>query len=694
MSDAPPRLRKELGLFDVYSVATGATLSTGFFLLPGLAAATVGPAVPLPYVLAALLVFPGIVSKIELSTAMPRAGGAYYFVDRSLGPLMGTIGGFGTWIALTLKTAFALIGVGAYLRLFLPAVDVVPIASAAAVLFGVVNILGVKKSGSFQSVLVVGLLALIAWFLLQGALRVDPALLEGMFSAETASLVSATGLVVVAYVGLTKVASIAEEVRDPERNLPLGVFLGLATAVALYVAGTTVMVGVAGHARLAAEGALTPAAFVADLLVGQPGVLVMTVAAVLAFSSAGQAGILSASRYPLAMGRDGVLPPAFRTVGRFGTPTMAIVVTVVAIVVTMALFDATKIAKLAGAFQLVMFALSCVAVVVMRESGIASYDPGYRSPFYPWLHVVGTLAPFWLIVEEGWLSTLFTGGLILFGALWYTYYARRHADREGAILHVFERLGRQRDPGLDRELREILKEKGLRDADPFEQVVATASVIDAPPGSDFREIVWQAAAHLAEVAPISARELGEGFLQGTLVGMTPVSHGAALPHLRIPGLDGSRMVLVRAREGIEMNVDVGGRSRTEQEPVRAVFFLLSPEADPGLHLRLLAELARRIDHESFMHEWLGAEDEQRLKEVLLRDERLLSLDINPQGPTGEFAGRAVRDLDLPDGTLLALVRRGERVLVPRGDTRLEAGDRLTLIGEPPDIELLRERYLR
>ena len=90
------KLKKELGLFDVYAIATGVTLSAGFFLLPGLAAVEVGSGIPLAYLLAGLLITPGLVSMAELATAMPRAGGVYYFLDRSMGPLMGTVGGFGT----------------------------------------------------------------------------------------------------------------------------------------------------------------------------------------------------------------------------------------------------------------------------------------------------------------------------------------------------------------------------------------------------------------------------------------------------------------------------------------------------------------------------------------------------------------------------------------------------------------------
>ena len=81
------RLKKELGLLSVYSLATGTTLSAGFFLLPGLAAEYAESAIVLAYLIAGLPLIPATFCIIELSTAMPRAGGVYYFLDRSLGPL-------------------------------------------------------------------------------------------------------------------------------------------------------------------------------------------------------------------------------------------------------------------------------------------------------------------------------------------------------------------------------------------------------------------------------------------------------------------------------------------------------------------------------------------------------------------------------------------------------------------------------
>lgn len=684
------RLKKELGLLDVYAIAVGSTLSTGFFLLPGLAAVEAGPAVPLAYLIAAIPLIPAVFSMVELSTAMPRAGGTYYFLDRSMGPLMGTVGGLGTWWTLTLKTTFALIGMGAYVHLFLPHVPLLPLAIAFALLFGVVNVLGAKGAGSFQLVLVVGLLAILIWFM-GGVFHIHLEHFNHFMGKGFDSIFATAGLVYISYIGITKVASVSEEVKNPERNLPLGVFLALLTAVGFYAVGTIVMVGMVPMDELA--GDLTPVATTAGKLVGRWGVLLVVAAAVFAFSSVANAGILSASRYPLAMSRDHILPPFFRKLSARGSPVSGIGVTVGLIIVILILFDPTKIAKLASAFQLFLFASICLAVIVMRESHLDSYDPGFRSPCYPWLQIFGVFSPFLLIVQMGWLPLLFTIGLVVAGTGWFFHHVKGKVSRTGAIYHIFERLGQRRFEGLDAELRGILKEKGLRAADPFDEVVARAYVIDLEEPDAFGHVAQRAAKLLAERVNAGADHIVEGFLRGTRVGATPVSHGAALPHLRLPGLRSPDLVLVRARQGVAMHVmDEFGEEVQHEQPIEALFFLVSSEENPSQHLRILAQIAGRVDDEGFIGKWRKAAHEQDLKEILLRDERYLSLHIGASLRTESLIGRALHEIRFPEGCLIAIVRRGDLTFVPHGNTIIGDGDRLTVIGDPEGIRELHEAY--
>ena len=203
------KLKRELGLFDVYAIATGATLSSGFFLLPGLAAAQAGAAIPFAYLVAGLLLLPGILSMAELSTAMPRAGGIYYFLDRSMGQWVGTIGGFGTWATLTLKSAFALVGLGAYLQVYFPDAPATPIAFAFG--FAAVNLFGTKKTSVLQVILTVVLLAMLGWLIGAGVTALDPRAFDGAFDMGASPFFATVGLVIVSYMGLTHVASVSEE---------------------------------------------------------------------------------------------------------------------------------------------------------------------------------------------------------------------------------------------------------------------------------------------------------------------------------------------------------------------------------------------------------------------------------------------------------------------------------------------------
>ncbi len=692
-------LLKELKLFDVFAISTGAMFSSGFFLLPGLAAAQAGPAVILAYLIAGLLMLPAMLSMAELSTAMPRSGGAYYFLDRSLGPVVGTVGGVGTWVALILKSGFALIGMGAYLGLFVD-VPIKAVAVALTILFTLVNIVGAKATAQLQRWLVVILLVVLGFFLVQGFAEIftlgagDIARTQFSpflpFGAE--GLFATVGLVFVSYAGLTKVASVAEEVENPDRNIPLGMALSLAVATAAYVLGVMVMVAVLDAAALRED--LTPVATAAevffDWLPGITGLVLVVAAAIAAFASTGNAGIMSASRYLLAMARDKVVWSRFAELGRFNTPTFALWATAGMMIVLLLALDVMSVAKLASAFQLLIFAFLNVAVIVLRESRIEGYDPGYTAPLYPWLQIIGALAPLWLITEMGALTVLFTFVMIAAALLWYQFYARQHMAREGAVLHVFERLGRQRDRGLDRELREILIEtEGERD--PFTEMVAQATVLDLDEPAEYEAIVWRVAARLSEELGVPADVTAERFLTESRVGLAPVARGVALPHLRIRDVKSSHIVLVRPCAPVTIKLD-GPPTGLEDEEIHALFFLISPSEDARQHLHVLADLARRVDESTFMTDWRGARGEQELKESLLQDERFLSVRLRSSGHSEELIGQEVRELSLEEGALIVMIHREGEVVIPRGRTKLELGDRLTIVGDASAIRSLRGRF--
>lgn len=685
------RLKKELGLFNVFAIATGSTVAGGFFLLPGLAAESAGTSFILAYVLAAILLIPSVMSNIELSTAMPRAGGVYYFLDRSMGPLMGTIGGLGVWLILILKVCFALIGISAYVSLFFPQLEITTLALVIAVILGIINLFGAKKSGMLQDVIVTITLFILFFFIAGGIPKISFDRFSGILDFDTSSIFATAGLVFVSYIGVTKVASLSEEIKNPERNIPLSIFLAIGTAFVIYLLGTIIMIGLVPIEQLA--GNLTPAAITVELIFGEVGVVVISLAAFFAFTSVANAGILSASRYPWAMSRDHIFPNYFGKLNTSGTPTTSIITTTIIIMATIVTFDAMKIAKLASAFQLLIFALLSIAVMVMRESKINSYDPGFKSPFYPWMQIIGTLTSLWLIYEIGLLASLFAIGLIIIGVIWYFYYAKNRVTRNGAIYHIFERLGRLRYDELDSELRGILKEKGLRKGDPFDDIVLRSKVFELNQEMHFETVVEKVAVWLNTILPINAEQIIQQIMEGTRMGATPVTHGVALPHFRVENIDHPEMVLVRSTPGVKVCIYNPLTHEEEgEETVHAIFFLISPENNPTQHLRILAQIAGRVDDKTFQNDWNSAKDEQELKEALLHDEGFYSFVIRDNSPTEVLIGKSLREIELPENSLVALLRRTDNIIVPTGKTILQNFDRLTIIGSQSSIAVIRNEF--
>ncbi len=221
-----------------------------------------------------------------------------------------------------------------------------------------------------------------------------------------------------------------------------------------------------------------------------------------------------------------------------------------------------------------------------------------------------------------------------------------------------------------------------------------ANFIDIEHSISFEKIVERAAHTLSQRVKVEPDKLKKSFLEGTQVGATPVSHGAALPHLRLPEIDHSELVIVRCKVGtcIGMESEFLG-DEASHENIYAFFFLASPEDNPGQHLRILAQIASHVDDDTFIERWRVGKNEQDIKEILLRDDHYLSLSIDRDSETSYFIDKDIEHLKLPTGCLVAIIHRQEEIIIPRGKTILQESDRLTIIGYPQGIQELYIRYI-
>ncbi len=696
-------LKKELGLFDVFAISTGAMFSSGFFLLPGLASQYTGPSVFLAYFIAGLLILPAMFSMAEIATALPRSGGAYFFLDRSLGPMMGTIGGLGTYFALMFKTSFAIIGIGAYAAIFWE-VPVKTVAIMATLFFMSVNLIGAKKTSNVQNFFVTFLLLVLAAFIIDGVYtiffteKINNPEVNSHFSPFLTNgfegLLVTAGFVFVSFIGLTKIASVAEEIKNPERNIPLGMLLSLTITCLVYVLGVFVMVAVIEPSKLASE--LAPAATAVKMtftwMPGKLAVFLMTGAAMAAFASTGNAGLLSSSRYPFAMGRDNLLPPIFSKVGKNGTPLNAILITTGGIIFFILILSEEGIVKLASAFQLIIFMLINFSVIVFRKSKIESYDPGYHSPLYPAMQVAGIIISLVLIIYMGWMPVIFSSVVIFAGYLWYYYRVRKRVKREGAIFHWFALLGKYQYDELENEFMLILKEKGLRHGDPFDETIIKARITEVNNPVGFEELVNKVSGIFATEMHVKKKTLVKEFLSSSAIDPALIIPRVSILYAKNEGIDHPSMQIILSDEGIDKKVSKG--KINSEDSIQVFFFLVNASGESKQQLRMLSRLIDIVEREGFVDHLLSLKSHRKIKEFLLQNERFITVQLLPGTAQADMIGKQLKDIKYPVNVLVALVERDNQTFAPKGDTLLLEKDVITIIGEPGSIKQLFKQYMQ
>lgn len=438
MSDG---LERSLGLYSAVTLSMGAMIGGGIFVLPGAGYKKTGPAVVIAYLLAGLIVLPNALSKAELATAIPEDGGTYLYIDRAMGPMFGTIAGLGVWFSLVFKSAFALVGIGAYLLLLVrvPAAFVTYVALSLGALVILLNIVGTKQSGTVQGVLV-GLVVLVLGAYVAGGFgSIKPGHYTPVMTRGIDGLITTTAFVFVSYAGIGEVASVAEEITSPGRNLPRAMLISIGAMLVMYTAVVGIVVGLVPsetllHGGQAGGPSLTPMADGAGVLFGGIGVFVISLAAVFALTSMANAGVLGTSRFLLAMSRDSLLPDWTKRIDpRFTTPRNAVVTTGAVLLLLIAFVPVIDLAKLASTFLIFVFSLENLSVIIFRESAPRFYDPDFLAPGYPLVQIAGVVAGVILIFHLGTAPLVGAIGIIGGGAVWYWVYGRRRTTRAGAL---------------------------------------------------------------------------------------------------------------------------------------------------------------------------------------------------------------------------------------------------------------------
>jgi amino acid transporter/nucleotide-binding universal stress UspA family protein len=431
------QLLRELGLKEALAIGLGTMIGAGIFVLPGIAVGRAGQAAAISYLLAGLICLPVAMIISELATGMPQAGGSYTFIAEALGPLAGSVVGPANWLGLTFANGFYLIAAGQYFALFVP----VPPWSAAlifGVIFLLLNYRGAKMSGGVQILVVIVLIGILALFVIAGLFN-NPTIPRESFAIHGwGPVVGVIGLIIVSFTGFEKISTIAEEIKQPGRTLPLAILGSVIIATLLYVMLVFVATGLMPPGEIDPQRGLLVEA--ADLTFGPLGEAVMLVAALLATLSSANAATMASSRISYGMGRDLVLPGWFgRAHSRYKTPSNGILFTGgLAILLAMA-GKAETLAEISSALFMVSYSLLSISVLVMRRVTPRWYRPTFHAPLYPLLPIITVLLCLGVILTMDEFSQFAGGGLVLLSLVWYFTWVRKKAVVAGEFGPLWER---------------------------------------------------------------------------------------------------------------------------------------------------------------------------------------------------------------------------------------------------------------
>lgn len=601
-------LKKHLGFVDVFAISSGAMISSGIFILPGIAFSIVGPGVHLAYMLAGIIAAIGILSVIELSTAMPKAGGNYFFIARSMGPLAGTITGVLSWFALSLKSAFALFGLAELIYLA-TGLNVHIAGYILLAVFLVLNAVGVDLASRFEVVLVALLLAVLGVYTAYGWTEVESLRFAELFPRGESALLAGAAFVFVSYGGLINVSSISEEVADPKRNIPAGMISSVLCISLLYGAVLYVTVGISDPGELAES--VAPLSDAAARIAGPLGFVLISFAAVLAFMTTANAGIMSASRYPVALSRDRLVPPFLgKLSGKKHTPYPALAGTGLLIAVSLSL-DLEVLVKAASSVILLNYVLAALSVFILRASRIQSYRPSFKTPLFPLPQLITLIAVGFLLSQLGLEAIEVSLAFVLLSLALYFFYGKRQMKREFALLHLIERASDRKltDAKLESELVEILHSRDDVVHDRVDELFRNADFIDMEAACKRKELFELAAARFSERTGSDTDGMLHLLEKRESISSTALNSFLAIPHIVCDKSNDFHMLAVRNSRGIDFG--------PEKQNIHAVFFLAGPMKERNLHLQALSAIAQIAGAKEFEKLWLNASSEEALRHLLL-----------------------------------------------------------------------------
>ncbi len=458
-------LRKALGPLDLIVFGIGVIIGTGIFVLTGVAAANfAGPAISLSFVFSGVACGLAALCYAEFASTVPVAGSAYTFSYASIGEFVAWIIGWDLILEFTVGAATVSVGWSQYFNRILesffgvslpPAItgEVVNLPAAGiALILTVILVIGIRLSSAFNFTVTAIKLAVVIFFIGFGIFFVnianwapfipeaggaganaagtdEPSLLQFLTGAAPqafglSGIITAAAVVFFAYIGFDTVATAAEETRNPQRDLPIGILGSLVICTILYILVSQIMTGIVPYTDLNQPA---PMAYVFQAIGQNWAAGLVSIGAICGLTSVIMILMLGQSRVAFAMSRDNLLPRYFaRSHPRFRTPYRITILTGVGVAIIAAFVDLSRLAELVNIGTLFAFCLVSMGVIVLRRTQ-PDLRRAFRTPLVPFIPILATLFCLYLMVSlpvGTWVR--FVVWMVL-GVLVYFAYSRSHS---------------------------------------------------------------------------------------------------------------------------------------------------------------------------------------------------------------------------------------------------------------------------
>lgn len=396
-------LKRTLNLFDAISIGIGAIVGAGIFVVVGIAIGYAGPAIVISIIIAAIVASFTAFSFAELGSAIPKQGGVYAFAYEIASPSAGFVVGYLWLFAQTVAGAAISLGFAGYFVAVFPFLSLKAVAVSIVLALTALNLVGIKQSAMVNNALVLTKIAIICLFIVIGIPRISLANYSQFAPNGFFGVLQGAGFIFFAFLGFGRIAMLGEEVRNPNRTLPLSILLSFATSAVIYVLTGLTATGLQDYRLLAQSN--SPIADAAGTI-GAPALVgIVSFGALVATVSVLLTTLIGLSRVSFAMARNGQIPKAIAKIHpRFGTPYVAILIMGTLMAILALAFDLRQTSAITSFSILSTHVVLNYCAIKLRKK---IPDIGaFKAPLYPLIPSLGVVSCLILLLflpVESWL---------------------------------------------------------------------------------------------------------------------------------------------------------------------------------------------------------------------------------------------------------------------------------------------------